>query len=225
MTWKQVLDRAQSLAALDALAADADATVELLAAELSGAGTLAELEARDAALAGALAEIDAVAVRAMRVRLDHALFDDTSLAAPTRKVFASTIVAYASALELLATRARELAARGRAADPDHVARRVVEAGRASLALRDGLRVRVLELSRERAAAAIAGADGHARDRRVPDPERKRWSAARRELEALVEDPGRVADAPFAARLAALPEQLDEPAAQPEPSFAELIELD
>jgi hypothetical protein len=71
---------------------------ERLAEELPSAATLAELEARDAARAGALVRIDAMIARAMRIRLDHALAADTSIGAPTRSVFASTIVGYAGRL-------------------------------------------------------------------------------------------------------------------------------
>jgi hypothetical protein len=45
-----------------------------------------------AKLAAALGRIDAMIARAMRIRLDHALAADTSIGAPTRSVFASTIV-------------------------------------------------------------------------------------------------------------------------------------
>ncbi|MEJ7599483.1 MAG: hypothetical protein WKG01_16365 [Kofleriaceae bacterium] len=101
---------------------------------------------------------------------------------------------------------------------------VVEAARQVLALREAIRDGVLELAREQARVAIPLADQHARDRMRNDAERRRWSAMRRDLEAIAADPAHLATAPLAARLAALPEQLDEPA-PPEPSLAELLELD
>lgn len=222
---QHILDQAFSLARIAALEADPAAYVEQLAAELPGAATLVDLAARDAALIAALGQIDAMIARAMRIRLDHALATDTSIGAPTRSVFASTITGYAGRLSLLEQRARDVAARGRAADPDLVAASVVDAARAALALRDALRAGVLALIGDGARAAIAEADRRARDRNLDEPERRRWSAIRRDLEAVAADPERVLAAPMAARLAALPDQLDEPEPGPEPTFADLLELD
>src|SRR5262245_20470965 len=122
---QHILDQAYSLARLEALEAEPGAYAEQLAAELPAATTLAELEARDALLIAALGQIDAMIARAMRIRLDHALAADGSIAPPTRSVFSHTIVGYARRLPLLAERARDVAARGGAADPDHVADLVI----------------------------------------------------------------------------------------------------
>jgi hypothetical protein len=212
------LDHVQSLAAIDALVPDT------YAAEVAAA-LPADVEACDAALAAALAHIDATAARIMRIRLDHALAADTSIAPPTRKVFAQTVVAYVNDLDLLARRALDVAARGGARDPAAAAQLVVDAARATLALREALRGPVLALVRARAAAAAADADRRARDRTLDEPQRRRWSAVRRELEAVAADAARVTTAPFAVRVASWPAQLDEPAPEPEPTLAELIELD
>lgn len=220
---QQLLDHVQSLAAIDAL--DPAHYASQLAGELPGATTLAELEARDAQLAAALAAIEALIARVMRIRLEHALAADTAIAAPTRRVFAQTIASYAGNLGLLEQRARDVAARGGARDPDATAAVVVEAARASLELRGALLAGVLAVVRDVAAASLPEAVRCARDRHRAEPERKRWSAARRELEALAAEPARIVSAPWAARVAALPEQLDEPAPEPEPSLADLIELD
>jgi hypothetical protein len=222
---QHILDQACSLARIAALEADPAVYVDQLAAELPGAATLAELEARDAAAVAALGQIDALIARAMRIRLDHALASDTSIGAPTRSVFASTITGYAGRLSLLEQRARDVALRGRAADPDLVAESVVEAARAALALRAALRTGVLALIGDVARAAIPEADRRARDRGLDEPVRRRWSAARRDLEAVAADPERVLTAPMAARLGALPDQLDEPEPGREVSFADLLELD
>jgi hypothetical protein len=222
MSAQQILDQAYGRAQLEALAADPAAYAAALAGELPEAATLAELEASDAVLAGALDAIDVAVVRAMRVWLDHA---DVALAPVTRNVFATTIVAYAADLGTLGQRAYDAAARGRAADPASVADAVVLAGRRALALREGLRAGVLALIATRAEAAIADADRHARDRKLDDATRRRWSALRRDREQLAAQPHLVAVAPFAARLAAWPDQLDEPAAEAEPTFAQMIELD
>jgi hypothetical protein len=226
---KHVLDQAYTLPRIEALAAEPGVYAERLAEELPAAATLAELEARDAVLAGALGDIDALIARAMRIRLDHALAADpsadASIAAPTRSVFAQTIVGYADRLSLLGDRARDVAARGRARDPDFTADAVVDAARAVLALRDGLRDGVLALIGRLAEAAAPEADRRARDRQLDDAERKRWSAMRRELEAVAADPARVTAAAMASRLAAHPAQIDEPDPSTEPTFASMIELD
>jgi len=220
-----VLDHIRSLARLEALEAEPGTYAERLAAEQSPAATLAELEARDAGLAGALGDIDAMIARAMRIRLDHALATDSSIGAPTRSVFASTIAGYAGRLPQLAQRARDVAVRGGAADPDGVADAVVDAARAVLGLRDALRAGVLDLVRALAAAAAPGADQRARDRNLDEPARRRWSAARRDLEAVAADPERVCTAAMTARLDAMPDQLDEPAPGRELTFADMLELD
>ena len=223
MSARRVLDQVSSLAHLDAF--EPGGYAEQLAAEVPAAATLAELEGRDAFLADALAQLDAMIARAMRMRLEHALAADTSIGTPTRKVFATTVVGYAGDLGLLAQRARDVAARGGAADPDAVAAAVTAAARAALDLRDATRAGVLALIRDLAAASVAEADRRARDRSLDEAIRRRWSAARRELEALAADPARVAAAPMAARLASFPDQLDEPAPEREVTFADMIELD
>ncbi len=223
MSARRVLDQVSSLAHLDAF--DPPSYAEQLATEVPPAATLAELEARDAFLADALAQLDAMIARAMRLGLEHALAADTSLGPPTRKVFATTIVGYASDLGLLAQRVRDTAARGHAADPDAVADAVLGAARRVLDLRAATRAGVLALIRERSAASIAEADRRARDRSLDEPTRRRWSAARRELEALAADPARAAAAPWSTRLAAFPDQLDEPAPEREVTFTDMIELD
>jgi hypothetical protein len=135
---QQVLDRARTLAAISELEADPTRYGQLLAGEVPEEG-------RDAFFAAALQAIDELAARVMRVRLDHALVDDTTIAAPTRRVFAQTITGYADNLELLAERVRDLAARGGAPDPNLVVDAVVEAARTTLALRAALRFDVQAL--------------------------------------------------------------------------------
>lgn len=225
---QHLLDQVQSIARLDALAAEPGAYADRLAAEL------AEPEAEpaderalahaDAQLALGLARIDAMIERAARLRFDHVLADDSSLPAATRKVFATTILGYADRVELLEARVRDVAARGGARDPERVAMAVGDAARDIHALRSALRDAVLSLIRARATAAAARADQPARDRRLDDDARRRWSAVRRELEAVAADPARIALAPFAARVAEWPAQIDD-ASTPEPTFADMIELD
>jgi hypothetical protein len=220
------LDAAQTLAQLQALEATPGRFAELLATELVPvAASRADLEQRDITLALALAHIDTMIARAMRIRLDHALANDVSIETPTRKVFASTIISYAGRLQLLAQRAHDIAARGRAARPDEVADAVIEAATAVLTLRDALRDPVLALARDLAAVAVRDADRRAKDTQRDDVERRHWSAIRRDLESIVVNPLHLMTAPMPVRIAALPEQLDEPEPEPERSFADMIELD
>jgi hypothetical protein len=188
------------------------------------ASTLAELEARDASFAAALAEIDETMTRVMRIELDTALADDTSLPTPTRKVFAGTIAAYAGKVDVLAQRVREQAARGGAPNVEAVAAAVEGAARKTLALRDALRTKVLVAAEAAAREAVADADRQAKDRTLDDATRKQWSAMRRELEITASDPMRVTRR-LAERLAIWPEQIDEGEPEREVTFADMIELD
>lgn len=221
-----MLDQVSSLAHLEAFE-PAAYTAQLVAdvPPIPEPADLAALEARDAFLADALAQLDAMAARAMRLRLDHALAADTSIGAPTRKVFSTTIAAYADDPGLLAQRARDVAARGGAADPEAVADAVAGAARGVLDVRAAARDGVLAHVRALATASVPAADRRARERTLDEPTRRRWSAARRELEALAAEPARIAAAPWAARLASFPDQIDEPAPEREVTFADMIELD
>src|SRR5213078_4475128 len=65
-----------------------------------------------------------------------------------------------------------------------VAQAVIDAARAVLDLRDGLRAGVLALIRALAEAAMPDADRRARDRQLDDVDARRWSSMRRELARL-----------------------------------------
>lgn len=188
----QLLDRVHSLASIEQLGADPGAFAAALGPELSDGAAADAIAARDAALRDALGRIDELAARIMRIRLDHALADDTAIAPATRKVFAQTIASYAGRLPLLADRVRDVAARGRSPDPDRVADAVLEAARATLALRDALAAGILDLARDGAARALPDVDRRARDRTRDDAQRTADSALRRELEAVAAAPARLA---------------------------------
>ncbi|MFN0246033.1 MAG: hypothetical protein ACKV2T_03940 [Kofleriaceae bacterium] len=223
MTWKQALDRAHSLAQLDAV--DPASVLADLEADTPAARSIPELEERDAFLTAALDAFDTLAVRAMKVRLEHALVADGSFGPPTRNVFAQTLVSYADNVGLLAERARDIAARGRSPSPDHVADLVAGAARATLDQRAALRDGVLDLVRRLAKASTTDADKQARDGTLDETIRKRWSAVRRDLETLAVQPAAISAAPMAKRVAAWPDQLEEPTPVREATLAELIEID
>jgi hypothetical protein len=222
---QHVLDQVQSVGRIDALAADPGAYAEQLSAELPAATTLQDLEARDAQLAAALGQIDTMIARAMRIRLEHALAAENSIGPPTRMVFAQTVVSYAGKLDVLASRARDIAGRGGARDADQVADLVTDAARSVLALREAVRDGVLDLIVRIATASVPDADRAARDRKLDDAARKKWGATRRDLEAIAANPEAVLAAPMALRLAAWPEVIDEPDPEKEPTIADLLELD
>ena len=148
---RQLLDRARSTTALAELEADPAQYAKLVAAELPAD------ESIDAYFAAALQAVDELASRVMRLRLDHALADDTSIPAPTRRVFATTIVSYVDNLALLEDRVRDVATRAGAADPERVVSAVVDAARTTLACHAALREGVVALIHERAAASEAAA--------------------------------------------------------------------
>lgn len=225
MTAQDVLDQVHSLSTLAALEAAPRSYAERLAEELAPANTREEIAARDERLRDALARIDPMSERVMRLRLEHALADEPAIAVPTRKMFASTVVSYDGKLDLLETRARDVATRGDSPDAAHAAASVVDAASTTLALRSGIRQGVLVLIADLAAASIELADGHARDRRLDETVRRAWSAVRRELEVIAAQPARVAGADLATRLASWPEQLDDPDPADDPTVADLIELD
>jgi hypothetical protein len=225
MPASQILDRVHSLASIEALEAEPGSFATALHSELPGGITPDAIAARDAALAAALQRIDQTAARVMRIRLDHVLANDTAIAAPTRKVFASTIVSYAHRISLLAERVRDVAVRAGAAHADAIAQSVIDAAEATLALRASLAIGVLELVRSCAREALPELEKLARDRTRDDAERMRHSALRRELEALVAAPDRVLAAPLADRLKTWPALLDEPPPEAEVTFADMIELD
>lgn len=222
---QQLLDQVQSVARLDALASDPAGYAALIADELPAGDELADLEARDGQLRAAFGQLDAMIERAARLGIDQALAMDSSIGAPTRKVFASTVVSYADRLDVLAARARDVAMRGGAGDPDDVADRIVGVARRVLEVRAALRGELLALVRRLALAATPAADRRAREPERDEASRKRWSAVRRDLETIAERPDAISAADLSTRVAAWPEQLDAPAPVAEPSLAELIELD
>ncbi len=224
-TAQQLLDAVHSLAQLEAL--DLDEHERRLGAELAphGEPSLAGLEQVDAALRAALVAIDGFASRAMRIRLDHRLAGDTSVATPLRKVLAGTITSYEGQLELLHERVAGAAARVDPGRAPETATAVVEVAREVLAIRELLRSGVLVVARELAAAHLPAARQAARDRTLDEALRRRWLAARRDLEQVADAPAAIVAAPMAERLKALVEP-DEPLeATPEPTRGELIELD
>jgi hypothetical protein len=220
---QHLLDAVQSLAQIEAF--DQDAYVDRLVEELGGSesATLAGLEETDARLRAALGAIDAFSNRCMRVRLDHLLAGDTSVAPPLRKVLAATVTSYVGDLRLLRERVVMVAGRVDPRGAASTADAVVATAQRVLDDRVALHERVLEVARRLAGERIPAARKVARDRYAEESVRRKWTAALRDLEATVARPARVAEATWAERVATVGGP-DEPIEEaPEPTLGELIE--
>jgi hypothetical protein len=223
MSSRQVLDRAITLAQIDAL--DIGAFVDAVRGELAPGHALADLEATDDRLRDAIDAIDGFAAKAMKVRLEHVDAATHALPPPFRRVIATTIASYAKDTGILHERVAATAARLDPRGAGAVADAVVDAARAVLDQRARLIDGVLRLARDLAAAALPDVAKAARDRHRDDAERMKWSAARRDLEVIVDRPGFIATGRFADRVKVLEPLLDEPEAEPELTREQLIELD
>jgi len=143
---EQLLGEVHRLAQVEAF--DEDGFIERLRAELASYDDApATDEARDAKLRAALAAIDAFACRAMRIRLDHLLADDTSVAGPFRSYLATRVVDYVGDLERLRARVAQVCAHNNPGGAATTAAAITGAAGDVLALRERLRARVLELAR------------------------------------------------------------------------------
>jgi len=221
---QDVLDRVHSLATLEALEAEPGGVAARLAADLPVIASLSELEARDAMLVDLLGQIDAMIARAMRFKLDHALAADSSIArrpaACSRRRSSATRTGCRCSRNARATSRRGAARRIRTRSPTSSSR----GARGPRAPRGDPSRRARGDPPARDRGGSRGRPPRARSQalraRAPALE-----CARRDLEAVAADPERVLAAPTAARLAALPDELDEPAAEPEPTFKDLLELD
>lgn len=221
---QQQLDRVQRLSQLDEL--DVDAWAAQLRAELAmlPAETLPELEARDDRLRAVLASLDGFAQKAMRIRLEYLAVDWPALTPQFRTLLSTTVTSYAGDLGKLHMRVASSAARQDPSRANALADVVLDAADRVLALRGALGDAVLGLAAELATASMAHVDARARTRSLDDDTRRAWTAARRDLELVIERPLRVAEQRFADRHKALctPDlPLDE---IPEPTVGELLEL-
>jgi hypothetical protein len=219
---QQLLDAVHSLGQVESF--DADAYAGRLADELAGTPfSLATVEATDEALRSALGAIDAFSTRCMRIRLDHVLAGDTSVAPPLRKVLAGTVTNYAGDLGVLRERVLSVAVRVDPRGAEATADRVVATAQRVLDDRAALYDRVLDLARQLAGARVDEARTRARDRHAEEPVRRKWTAALRDLEQVVERPARIIEARWSDRVARVVGP-DEPIEEaPEPTLGELIE--
>ena len=221
---QQLLDRTQRLAQLDEL--DVDGYADQLRSELRAvpATTLAELEARDDQLRAVLASFDNFASKAMRIRLEHLAVDWPALTAQFRTLLSTTVVNYVGDVGRLHQRVAGSVARQEPYRANAVADVVVDAAVRVLELRGALGEAVLSLAATLARSTLELVEQRARERALDDDTRRKWTALRADLHALIDRPIRLAEQRFADRQRALltPDLiLDE---IPEPSFADLLEL-
>lgn len=129
----ELLDQVYSLAQLETF--DVDAVVARLAEQISGC----PVEQVDEQIRAALSAVDALTSRAMRIRLDHALVDDTAVPRQFRTYLAAQVFEFAADLDLLRARARQVVG------DDAVAAAIVAAADRVLATRAALRQGIIGL--------------------------------------------------------------------------------
>lgn len=136
---KQLLDEVYSLSQLEGL--EPTRILEVLGEELAQVAPDIDPSVR-----AALQSIEELAVRAMRIRLDHALHQTPgghAVAKPLRSTLMHTVSKYDQDLELLRARVSEAVAHQDPGNAPAVATAVVEAARSVLAVRATLRTGVL----------------------------------------------------------------------------------
>lgn len=182
------------------------------------APTLPSLIARLDGLRHVLGALEHFARKVMGIRLTHVLA--TAHVAPQlRTLLATTVTSYAGGTELLR---RRLAG----SLPPAVLDAVIEAAGQTLALYTELRDGALQLVQQLGASHTAWLTQAARDRSLPEPERRRLRLARLDLEQLAAHPDRLESAGFEDRIKAYPIPEEEPEVE-EPGAARfsLIEID
>jgi hypothetical protein len=211
------LDQVQHLRELEALEPArflAPLRDEVAALEPSLPGLVSGLDG----LRQVLAAIEQFARKAMGIRLTHVLAR-APVAPQLRTLLSTTVTSYAGNTELLR---RRLASSLPAAVLDEV----VAAAERTLALYTELRGGVLDLVQRIAAAPPPWLHKAARDRSLPEPERRRLRLLRVDLEQLAMRPERLEAAGFEDRIKTYPvpeedPEVEEPGA---PRFS-LIEVD
>jgi len=129
----ELLDQVYSLAQLDAL--DVGAVVNRLAEQIADCS----VEQLDEQIRATLSAVDSLTSRAMRIRLDHALVDDTAVPRQFRTYLAAQVFEFADDLDRLRARARQVVC------DDAVAGAIVAAADRALATRAALRQGILAL--------------------------------------------------------------------------------
>jgi hypothetical protein len=155
----QLLDEVYSLTQLEAL--DPARILEVLGEELAAVAPDIDPQVR-----AALHAIEELAVKAMRIRLDHALHATPgghAVAKPLRSTLMHTVRAYEQDLELLRARVTEAVAHQDPRNAPAVAGAVVDAARLVLEVRATLRTGVMGFVKAQAdAEAAAKAEAEAR---------------------------------------------------------------
>lgn len=126
----ELLDQVYSLSQLESL--EIPLVVERLAEELASCSA----EQRDECMRAALSAVDALTSRAMRIRLNHALANDTTVPPQFRTYLAAQVFEFEGDLDRLRARARQVVRDDDAVTAIASAAQQVLATRA--ALRDGI---------------------------------------------------------------------------------------
>lgn len=172
-----------------------------------------------------LPAIEAFTTKCFRIRLAHALAE-LPVPAPFRKYLAAQGTSYASDLALLHERVVDAVTRIDPGAAGQAANTVIEITQRMIALRVELLGHVLDAAGRFASTRIEMARRIARDRLIPDGDRRSWRVAALDLQLLADSPQRLAAKSFAQRVAELPVPEEEPDPEPEPIPPfKLLEID
>lgn len=198
----------QHLRELEAL--DPERFLAALASDLSTRDeTLQTLGALLDRLRQALGAVEEFTRKAMGIRMTHVLAS-APVTRQLRTLLASTVTSYADDLPLLRRRLSGSVDEGLLSE-------IIAAAESILALRQALRTGILRYAQQLATAQTPWVKRAARDRTLPDPERRRLRQAGADLEMVAARPERLLTAGFEDRLKSIQPPDEEPEVEPEPS--------
>lgn len=203
-----LLDQVQHLRELEAL--DPERFLAALASDLSTRDeTLQTLGALLDRLRQALGAVEEFTRKAMGIRMTHVLAS-APVTRQLRTLLSSTVTSYADDLPLLRRRLSGSVDEG-------LLNEILAAAESILALRQALRTGILRYAQQLATAQTAWVKRAARDRTLPDPERRRLRQAGADLEQVAARPERLLTAGFEDRLKSIQPPDEEPEVEPEPN--------
>lgn len=198
----------QHLRELEAL--DPERFLAALASDLSTRDeTLQTLGALLDRLRQALGAVEEFTRKAMGIRMTHVLAS-APVTRQLRTLLSSTVTSYADDLPLLRRRLSGSVDEG-------LLNEILAAAESILALRQALRTGILRYAQQLATAQTAWVKRAARDRTLPDPERRRLRQAGADLEQVAARPERLLTAGFEDRLKSIQPPDEEPEVEPEPN--------
>lgn len=202
-----LLDQVQHLRELEAF--EPERFLAALAADLSTRDeTLQTLGALLDRLRQALGAVEEFTRKVMGIRLTHVLAS-APVTRQLRTLLSSTVTSYADDLTLLRRRLSGSVDEG-------LLNEIIAAAETVLGLRQALRSGILRYAQQLATAQTPWVKRAARDRTLPDPERRRLRQAGADLEQVAAKPERLLTAGFEDRLKSIQPPDEEPEVEPEP---------